>query len=100
MPFQHVVLARRRRAGILLIVALTSACSEEMESPTPALTGADPALVCNAQLTTTVTLSGSGMSPVVIDSLTGDPGLRLPNLGLTRSQELDGSAAASLTPLD
>ena len=78
------------RYAFLFLLVLASGCAQELESPTPATSGLDPNLVCGEQLVTAVTVSGSGLSPVVVDALTDDPGLALPQLSLQKTQDLDG----------
>lgn len=78
---------------LLLLAAL--GCEHGLEGPTPAASGLDPALVCTEQLTTEVVLSGDALSPVEVDSLTGDPSLALPALTLLPALDLAGEPAAA-----
>ena len=66
------------------------ACSHELDGPEPSLTALDPNLVCNV-VTTTLTVTGAGLSPLAIDALTGDPKLALPTITLRRVAEPDGT---------
>jgi len=65
-----------------------------MEGPSPVVASAEPGLVCTDQLTTTITLTGSGLSPLAIDALTEDPKLALPTILLRRTADMDGNAVS------
>ena len=82
---------RRIRCASLVVLVLTTGCVQELESPTPEAAGLAPDLVCGEQLTTEVIVNGSGLSPVVVDGLTDDPGLALPQLSLLQTADLMGS---------
>jgi hypothetical protein len=80
-------------AGLLLCAA----CSSKLGGPTPELTSKparalEPGLVCGDQLTTELTLSGKGFSPVTVNA-SKTPTIALPSLTLLRSHALDGAAA-------
>ncbi|MBI5478385.1 MAG: IPT/TIG domain-containing protein [Deltaproteobacteria bacterium] len=79
-------------AALLTALLLAGGCSHTLEGPAPQVAGLDPALVCTEQLTTTVTLTGAGLSPLAIDALTKDPKLALPSITLRRTADLDGAA--------
>ncbi len=74
----------------LIALALVAACSHKLDGPTPQIDSLDPALVCNA-VTTTLTVTGSGLSPLAIDALTGDPKLAIPSITLQRVADGDGN---------
>lgn len=76
----------------LTSLLVTLACSAKIEGPTPNVAGLDPSLVCGEQLTTEIAISGAGLSPLAIDSATGDPRLAIPDVTLERVQDLTGMA--------
>src|SRR5688572_10590081 len=76
-----------RRTLALLVLA---ACSHEIEGPSPTVGTIDPGLVCNA-VTTTLTLTGAGLSPLAVDALTDDPKLALPTVTVQRVSDLEGN---------
>lgn len=76
------------------IVALALGCQRKLDGPQPQLSGVDPQAVCVEQLTTKVTLSGEGLAPLVVDSLTAAPKLELPRVSLTPAKALDGTASS------
>ena len=59
------------RLAALAALALVG-CSESLESPPPSVDSAEPALVCNDQLTTPVTISGKNLTPLPVDLLDPD----------------------------
>ena len=89
---------------ILLVVlggcsAKTDGPKVEIASPSAgASLPLDPGLVCNEQLTTTVTVHGSGMSPMPID-LAGDARILLPSLTLDRTSTVTGEPTDPATAL-
>ena len=82
------------RIGIFTVVLL-SACTEELESPSPALDSVEPALACNEQFISTLTVNGQRMTPLPVDLATPEPQLILPHLEASKISELDGSAGTS-----
>ena len=80
--------------GVLLAWLFVAGCGHEMEGPSPVVASAEPGLVCTDQLTTTITLTGSGLSPLAIDALTEDPKLALPTILLRRTADMDGNAVS------
>ena len=70
--------------------------SKRMQEPTPRLsTDASPvapAIACQAQRTTELTLSGAGLSPVPID-VPNHPAIAIPSIALVRAHELDAASA-------
>jgi hypothetical protein len=80
------------RAG-LLAAALLLGCSHDIESPPVVSKAVQPDLVCVEQLTTEVTLSGEGFTPMPITTLDVTE-LRLPHIALDRKQDLGGAAAS------
>jgi len=87
--------------GVVLPVAALAAvgCSEDVTGPKPAIEPpsqeaspppVEPPIICNAQLTSEVTLHGEDFSPVPID-IPNDPKVALPDITLTRSHAIDGS---------
>ena len=76
---------------LFAVSALMVGCAEEMKSPTPSLTSVSPSLVCSEQLTTTVTITGSGLSPVVTEVL-DKAALELPQLKLQQTGDIFGAA--------
>lgn len=83
--------------GSLALFGLSfwTGCSRKVEGPVPVPVVASPQVVCNAQLDTWIRLSGSGFSPVPVESLTDGPKLALPQVTLKRSADIDGSNLSS-----
>jgi hypothetical protein len=69
-------------------------CGHEMSGPRPKVEGIDPELICTEQLSTTITIAGSSLSPLTADSATSDPELKLPKVTLQPSQTLVGQPAS------
>lgn len=67
-------------------------CSHEVESP-PVGGGSplQPDLACVAQLTTRVTMTGSGFTPMSSKALSAPEQLILPKVGLSRVKAIDGT---------
>jgi hypothetical protein len=85
--------------GACLTIVVLAACTPTRDGPTPVVTSVEPPLVCTAQTTTsTVTLHGTGFSPVVVNGLSGTPLVILPDATLL-SQGADPIATqVSLPP--
>lgn len=68
-------------------------CAHDLDGPSPAGDGAfEPHLVCNErEPLTRVTLTGSGLSPMPVDTATEPAALELPALTLTRTGDLEGN---------
>ncbi len=66
----------------LAAVALVAACSASLGGPTPIVQSVSPAVICTAQFDNTITLTGSGFSPVVQDGLTSAPSVLMPRVFL------------------
>lgn len=80
----------------LVAVGTWSGCDHTLSGPEPALTGtATPHLVCNEQLTTSVLLSGSGFSPLPVDTALSEPQLLLPTITLQLTRDLSGADATA-----
>lgn len=90
-PSQHL-------AVVTLAALAMTGCGRKVSGPTPSPTKADPDVVCQDQLTTTVALTGSGFSPSPVGALTKSPALSIPKITITRSNDVDGSAVSG-TPL-
>ncbi|HXI60198.1 MAG TPA: hypothetical protein VNO55_29240, partial [Polyangia bacterium] len=72
-------------------LVLAASCSKQISGPTPTVAGVAPAAICQAQLTTTVQLSGAGLSPLYEGALaTGK--LDLPSITLGKVQDIGGVA--------
>lgn len=84
------MLARHAAALGLLAAA---ACSHQVSSPSMTAGQVRPDLVCAEQLTTRVTLTGDGFTPMPTGTLTSSPRLVLPEVLLTRTLDLGGAAA-------
>ncbi|MDB4954786.1 MAG: hypothetical protein JWO36_2355 [Myxococcales bacterium] len=69
-----------RKLGLL--VALAIGCSSSTDGPTPTIDSIVPAPICDAQKAITVTITGSGFSPVVVDGLTSNPTVEMPRVVL------------------
>ncbi|HMA96960.1 MAG TPA: hypothetical protein VKP30_29950 [Polyangiaceae bacterium] len=85
-----------RRANSLRFLSLTFVaagwgCSHNDESPDVSTKGVAPDVVCNAQLTTPVAVTGSGFAPMATKTLEDGPVLVLPAVTLTGSQTLEGA---------
>ncbi len=74
-----------RAAALAAALALPAACSSKTDGPTPTVTAVDPDLICTAQQDVTVTITGSGFSPVVRGGLTEDPWVEMPRVLLVSS---------------
>ena len=83
----------RKPLALFALLCAPLACSHEMESRAPAPALADPQIVCNEQLTKSITLTGDGFSPTLFDALVDRQRLMLPEIFLTREKLLDGHAA-------
>lgn len=87
-------------AGLALGLALAG-CSEELDGPAPFIESpaageplpADPGIVCSAQLTTEVLLSGTGFSPIAFD-IPDAPKAGLPEVVMVHARQLDGGELA------
>jgi len=67
-----------RRAA--LTIAILAACSSSTDGPTPSIGAVTPSPICDAQQMVTITLRGSGFSPVVVDALTDHPSVVMPRV--------------------
>ncbi len=78
-----------------LVLAFPVACSHEIDSP-PVSTAAPlvPDLACVEQLTTKVTIRGSGFTPMPSKAVEGPEQLILPRVELSRVKLLDGSTSS------
>lgn len=74
----------------LAVLVLFSACAAELTGPSPSADSVAPALACNVQLVTEVTLSGAELSPLALDAATGDPRLAIPDIDLRLVTDLSG----------
>jgi hypothetical protein len=84
---------RLRPIGLSIFILGLIGCGHGIDSPRPSVSGVNPDLVCNAQLSTAVTLSGMNFTPLSEKSLTGQEVLQLPQVSLTEATELTGAAA-------
>ena len=90
----------RKLASVAMLCALVCACDDKLEGPAPQLgsdgkTGVEPAVVCNEQRATEVTLRGDGFSPIAID-VPAHPRIELPTVTLSRAVDLDGRPATDV----
>lgn len=78
-------------------LTLLAACSHDIAGQTPTISGPGaPALVCNAQKTFPVDVSGGGFSPLPIDTATDRPArIDLPQIDLTSQADLTGAPIAA-----
>jgi hypothetical protein len=84
------------RAALLLAGALALAgCEKKVTGPTPTVSRTDPQVICNAQLTTAVTVTGEGFSPAPLDSLLSGRKLAIPQLSLVRATDENGGAVSA-----
>ncbi len=82
------------RLSLLFLLACVAGCEKRVDGPTPTLASVAPAVVCDAQLVTAVSVTGTNLTPLPIRTLAGAQSLELPTLALTRSASLGGTAAA------
>lgn len=88
----------------LCLALAASGCSHEIDSPALSLAEshpADPDLVCNAQLTTRVKLTGKGFTPAATNALAEPTRLWIPEVTLQRTADVAGEAidAADAEPV-
>ncbi len=88
----------KRRSLVLLAIGTVVGCGGSIDGPAPVVTGVAPAGVCQAQLTTTVELSGSGLAPLYTGALDNGE-LELPKVSLTRVADVAGVSLAAVTPV-
>jgi hypothetical protein len=90
----------RSWVGSVLFTAVAASlaaigCSHEVDSPKLTVQGpVAPDLACVAQLTTPITLNGTGFTPMPSKTLQGPEALILPSITLQREQQIDGSPAS------
>jgi hypothetical protein len=82
-----------RLSSVAAFLLVTMACANKLDGPTPAVAAISPQAVCQAQLTTSISLVGERLSPVVVGGLAQSE-LTLPRITLSRIGELDGTAAS------
>jgi len=70
-----------RRFACLAVLAVV-ACSSSTDGPTPNIASVMPVPLCDAQRDITVTITGSGFSPIVKDGLTSNPSVVMPRVVL------------------
>src|SRR5678816_4076433 len=63
-----------------LSIAILAACSPHADGPTPTIGSVMPSPICDAQKMISLTISGSGFSPAVIDGLTDHPSVVMPRV--------------------
>src|SRR5690242_8449636 len=75
-------LARLYRYALasLCVLAWLAACSSTTDGPAPSIASVMPAPICDAQKMITLTITGSGFSPAVLDGLTDDPRVVMPRV--------------------
>lgn len=88
-----------RKTSIILMLGLgVCACGKEIEGPAPVVVGVSPPAVCQAQVSTTVALTGQGLSPLYTGAL--DKGkLELPAVSLGRVMDVAGAPVAMSTSI-
>ncbi|PIW01337.1 MAG: hypothetical protein COW42_05225 [Deltaproteobacteria bacterium CG17_big_fil_post_rev_8_21_14_2_50_63_7] len=64
--------------ALLMLSGFALSCGEGMDGPTPRLTSVEPSTVATAFADATVTLHGSGFSPVVVGALGDHPAVEMP----------------------
>lgn len=84
--------------AFLWAVTCVCGCEQELDGPMPAISSElDPHLVCNQlEPLTRLTISGSGLSPMPVDTATGPARLELPVVELLRSSDLAGSTVSDV----
>ena len=80
-------------AAFVLVFAV--GCERKINGPAPTVTGVTPKVVCQEQLTTSVTVQGDGLAPLASDSLTATPLLNLPEVSLVLGTDLEGQPASA-----
>ena len=85
------------RKLLVLVSVLVGGCSRQLTGPTPTVSAVAPDALCTEQLTTSLAVTGTGLSPVLVDSLTKAPTLVLPTLALEQEVDLTGAAASGTT---
>lgn len=88
-PMIPMVAARACWAASLF--TLLTSCGSQVQSPVPMLTSVAPPVVCGSQITTAVSITGSGLVPLHVDALLETPHAILPQIYLTQKMLLDGS---------
>ena len=73
------------RRSSLLIAVLACGCSSKTDGPAPVIASIMPAPICDAQQAITLTIAGTGFSPVVIRGLTDSPAVQMPEVSLVPS---------------
>ena len=81
MPMKKTSAPIARLAGLAVTLSLV-ACSAKTDGPTPTVTSVEPDLVCTAQQDVTLTITGTGFSPVVAVGLTDSPAVLMPQVFL------------------
>ncbi len=84
--------------AVVTLLVVTSGCSQRVSSPAVTAGTVQPDLVCAEQLTTRVTLHGTGFTPMSTGTLT-TPALVLPAISLERTSDLAGAAATGRVTL-
>jgi hypothetical protein len=69
-----------RACWFVATMSLLVACSDNLDGPTPEVTGVEPNLICTAQGDQIVTVSGSGFSPAVVDGLKDSRDVMMPRV--------------------
>lgn len=67
------------RLRLIALLAIC-ACSSSTDGPTPKVDSVAPSPICDAQKAITLTVTGSGFSPEVIDALTSAPKVLMPRV--------------------
>jgi hypothetical protein len=80
---------------LLVLFAAVSGCGHQIDSPPTKADAVQPNLVCIEQLTTRVTLTGDGFTPMPSKLLEQPPQLILPAIDLVLGKNLDGTAASA-----
>jgi len=71
-----------KRFLVGLAYVISASCASSNGGPTPVVDSVAPDVICTAQQDVTITLTGSGFSPVVVDTLTDDPRVVMPRVYL------------------
>ncbi len=83
------------RRLVLAVCLAAAGCSHKLDDPKPAVATLMPNLVCAAQLTTAVTVSGTNLTPIPTKTLSGGEVLALPTVTLTEETDLSGAPMSS-----
>jgi hypothetical protein len=77
----------------LLLLVMLGACASTVDGPSPTISSVAPTPICDAQHATSLTIKGTGFSPIVRDGLTDHPSVVMPRVLLV------GGSASTEVPV-